>query len=93
MKTLSELNAGEWVAHCRRMAGLQEQPGNGSSSVVCRGVAMTHPHAQIAVRAATLRYRRNVGRFASWRYAESRGCQLRLYTLACQLAALEFYGR
>ena len=51
-----------------------------------------NPLAEIAVKAATLRYRNNIGRFASWRYAEARGCPLRLYTLACQLAALQRFG-
>ena len=52
-----------------------------------------NPLAAIAVKAASLRYQRNVGRFASWRYAETRGCPLRLYTLACQLAALEYFAK
>lgn len=52
-----------------------------------------NPLAEIAVKAATLRYQRNVGAYASRRYAETRGCPLRLYTLACQLAALEYFSR
>lgn len=49
-------------------------------------------HAEIAVQAARLRYRKNVGFFASWRYAQTRGCPLYLYRLACQLQALECAG-
>ena len=52
-----------------------------------------HPHAEIAIKAASLRYGKNIGRFASWRYAQTRGCPLRLYTLACQLAALEHFAK
>lgn len=51
-----------------------------------------NPLAAISVKAATLRYRRNVGPYASRVYATSRGCPLRLYTLACQLAALDKAG-
>ena len=54
-----------------------------------------HVHAIIAIRAATLRYRNNIGAYSSRRYAEARlpASQMRLYFLACQLAALEFFGR
>lgn len=55
-------------------------------------LASLHPHAALAVRAAHLRYAKNVGRFASWRFAQKRGCPLRIYTLACQLHALTSAG-
>ena len=58
------------------------------------------PLAAIAVKAASLRYGRNVGPYASRVFAVRRmtalgcpaGASLRLYTLACQLAALEAAG-
>ena len=47
-----------------------------------------HPQAAIAIRAAQLRYRRNVGAYASRVYAVSRGVPLRLYVIACQCEVL-----
>mgnify|MGYP003446453303 CR=1 FL=1 len=48
--------------------------------------------SEIAIRAARLRYRKNVGLYASWRYAQTRGCPLGLYRLACQLEVLAMAG-
>lgn len=48
--------------------------------------------ATIAIRAAQLRYRKNIGAYASRVYATARGCPLRLYVIACQCEALAQAG-
>ena len=53
---------------------------------------MTHPLAIVAVQAAMLRYGKNIGRFASWRFAEKHGVPYSLYRLACQCEALHRAG-
>ena len=52
----------------------------------------TNPHVLIAIAAAHLRYRKNIGRFAAWQYAKSRGCPMGVYRLACQLTVLQDAG-
>lgn len=47
---------------------------------------ITHPQAQAAIIAANHRYQ--WGRWASARYAAKRGVPIRLYVIACQLAAI-----
>jgi hypothetical protein len=52
----------------------------------------TNPKVQVAIRAAHLRYRKNIGRHAAWQYAKSRGCPMGIYRLACQLTVLQDAG-
>ena len=53
---------------------------------------LTHPQAIIAVQAAQFRYGRNIGHYASWRFAEKQGCPQALYRLACQLEVMKRAG-
>ena len=46
----------------------------------------------IAIRAAHLRYHKNIGRHAAWQYAKSRGCPMGIWRLACQLTVLQDAG-
>ena len=52
----------------------------------------TNPQVAIAIRAADLRYRKNIGRHAAWQYAKARGCPMGVYRLACQLTVLQDAG-
>ena len=51
-----------------------------------------NPHVLIAIAAAHLRYHKNIGRYAAWQYAKTRGCPMGIYRLACQLTVLEDAG-
>jgi hypothetical protein len=51
-----------------------------------------NPHVLIAIAAAHLRYRKNIGRYAAWQYAKARGCPMGVYRLACQLTVLQDAG-
>ena len=51
-----------------------------------------NPHVLIAIAAAHLRYHKNIGRYAAWQYAKSRGCPMGVYRLACQLTVLQDAG-
>ena len=53
---------------------------------------MTNPLAIVAVQAAMLRYGKNIGRHASWRFAERQGVPYSLYRLACQCEWLKRAG-
>ena len=52
----------------------------------------TNPKVQVAIRAAHLRYHKNIGRYAAWQYAKARGCPMGIYRLACQLTVLQDAG-
>ena len=51
-----------------------------------------NPQVQVAIRAAHLRYHKNIGRHAAWQYAKARGCPMGVYRLACQLTVLQDAG-
>jgi hypothetical protein len=51
-----------------------------------------NPQVAIAIRAAHLRYRKDIGRHAAWQYAKARGCPMGVFRLACQLTVLHDAG-